>query len=480
MKKRIICLLCEGIASILSSTVLAEEVCKPLADSELSAHMLYIDAHGRLHSPLTHNVVTNEAGYVEHMLLKASQSKSITIFIHGGLNRWKTAIARPRELARCIMEDGTYPIFIGWSSNPVGNYWDHLIRLRRGKSQPLWLGLPSAPFVLLEDIARSIVRTLPALYKEVNDPLDIERMRSRPELTGAMLDADRQQLQRLVEGAKSKIPGVTLLTSGEGVPESYMTAVNPAKLISAPLVDGIGTGIWASLLRRTDFVLDRSEDYETNAPIDPADPQHADTAATYLLKRLTEQQAQQKGPDTINLIGHSMGTFVATNILARHPDLEFSNIVFLAAAAPLKSLESVVAPWLAKHNESHFYNLTLDPDLEISDRVFYDFAPRGSLLNWIDGIFASVNSFKDRSAGSWSNISQAADEIFAAGCEIKNVKKNAICVKERVHLTRFGVGNDRGPQKHGEFDEYFFWRPEFWAPKEGISIKMVRGTPHNR
>lgn len=37
-------------------------------------------------------------------------------------------------------------------------------------------------------------------------------------------------------------------------------------------------------------------------------------------------------------------------------------------------------------------------------------------------------------------------------------------VKERVHLTKFGFG--AGPQRHGEFDEYQFWKHGYWTGDE--------------
>jgi len=462
--RNILGIIMTSFCGMLPSSLLAGEACPELPDSELSAHMLYIDEHGNLLNPLTRKQVINETTYVQHILNHFDEARQqaglpshITIFIHGGLNTWEKAIDRPRTRTTCMMAAGTYPIFIGWSSNPTGNYWDHLARLRRGSRWSWPMGVATAPFVLLEDIARSVVRTLPALSKEVREPfLNVANQLSRPELSSAMKSADKQALGALNQR-------LSLHTSGEGVLDSYWSVGNPAKLLTAPLTDGLGTGIWQSLLRRTDFVLDRSADYENSTPTDPADPDHANTAATYFLNKLEQQQAT-----TISLVGHSMGTLVATNILARHPGLKIQHVVFMGAAAPLKSLESVVAPWLIKNPSASFYNLSLDPDLEVSERNFGDLLPRGSLLNWIDGIFASVNSFKDRTAGDWSNIAQTAAEIFGSGC---NGKMGTVCVAQQVHLTRFGVGADRGPQKHGDFDEYCFWQKEYWEPAENSVIR---------
>jgi hypothetical protein len=100
---------------------------------------------------------------------------------------------------------------------------------------------------------------------------------------------------------------------------------------------------------------------------------------------------------------------------------------------------------------SRFYNLSLDPYREIGENEFYDFVPRGSLLHWIDNIFGQVNSFKDRSAGGWWNIVRTAEDVFPEP------------VRTRVWLTRFPIGGpEMGPQEHGGFDAYCFWRPSYW------------------
>ena len=168
-------------------------------------------------------------------------------------------------------------------------------------------------------------------------------------------------------------------------------------------------------------------------------------------------QVQPQGV-TVNLIGHSMGAIVVTNILARHPRLLADNVVFMGGAARIKDVENVLVPWLANplHAQARFYNLSLDPYNELAERGFYDSVPRGSLLNWIDGIFGEVNSFKDRTVGGWWNITRTAEDVF----RVHGMKPK---LAERVTLKRFAIGDDQGPQVHGAFDDYCFWQPAFWA-----------------
>ena len=123
----------------------------------------------------------------------------------------------------------------------------------------------------------------------------------------------------------------------------------------------------------------------------------------------------------------------------------------MAAASPLKAIEQVISPYLQSHPNTTFYNLSLNPyrdRFENSSKV--DLLPRGSLLMWIDNTLGSINSFQDRTAGQWTNIIHAAEQVFP--------KK----IQDQVHLTKFGI-NDGSPQNHGDFGDYPFWREGFWV-----------------
>ncbi|MNP10432.1 alpha/beta hydrolase fold protein [compost metagenome] len=248
-----------------------------------------------------------------------------------------------------------------------------------------------------------------------------------------------------------------------GVGNAYWTVWNPVKFLTAPFLDGLGTGAWDSMLRRADLVLTKKQAYEGEFPRSKSSggdkkqdvPRYADTAAT---KFLAEWARDSSLKDVkINIIGHSMGAIVSTDILVRHPRLNVDNVVFMGAAARIKDVENIIVPWMqgATHKKARFYNLSLDPYREIGENVYHDFLPRGSLLNWIDFIFGSVNSYKDRTAGSWWNIVRTAEDIFPGGDPE---------LRRRVHVTRFPIGGpEMGPQTHGGFGEYCFWRSSFWT-----------------
>lgn len=75
---------------------------------------------------------------------------------------------------------------------------------------------------------------------------------------------------------------------------------------------------------------------------------------------------------------------------------------------------------------------------------------RGSLLTWIDEFFQTPESFLDRTFGSFENAVIAYQLLPQTN---------------RIHLKAFGVTAGKepaGPQKHGEFNAFEFWKYDYW------------------
>ena len=70
--------------------------------------------------------------------------------------------------------------------------------------------------------------------------------------------------------------------------------------------------------------------------------------------------------EEIILIGHSMGTIIANNILARFQELDFRTIVYMAAACTIKDVELVIPPYMQKNPDTTFYSLKLSYNLLIA------------------------------------------------------------------------------------------------------------------
>lgn len=440
---------------------------EPNKGFEARLHAIYIDQFGNIKAPdsalkdgsieALPRAAQDDEKYVDEMIANFLEERQrrrpplpdlkLTVFVHGGLNTFQNFWGRANRYSEAMLQDGQYAVFVGWNSGPFSNYFDHLFRIRKGERRP-FLGPVSAPFVLIEDVARSIAHLPAAWYMSVMDPLAIT---IPVEISQEQdYDARRRRLDQLTFAVHSAPP-----YTGTGVGGTYATIINPVKLVTAPFVDGLGAGSWDSMLRRTDLVLSKAAAFEGKLTPEAA-TDFSDTAVTLLLKKIEvlsgELQKHGQPPIHVNLIGHSMGTIIVNNILARHPRLNVDNVVFMGAAARIKDVENGVVPWLVReHNEAQFFNLSLDPYREMSENTYYDLFPRGSLLHWIDNIFGEVNSFKDRTAGGWWNIIRTAEDVFP------------VDLRPRVHLTRFPIGKDHGPQEHGEFDDYYFWCDSFWV-----------------
>lgn len=425
-----------------------------LSDGPLPQHhTIYINAKGLLVDPITKRPVSEgaasaeevsaaERAYVQDILGNFQRVKTdrpglqLTIYVHGGLNTLDRAASRSDTFSAAMIKDEHYPVFIGWPSGALSNYRDHLFRLRDGRERPR-LGFLTSPFVLVEDAARSLIRIPAAWYNEAALPLGVMKSLYTKE------ERDYEARARALDQHGFQVVSPAPYT---GVGGSFLTVFNPVKLLTAPFVDGLGAGAWNSMLRRTDLVLSRPSAFQG-----AIDAGHAASAASVFLNLWVESPDFEAVP--INLIGHSMGAIVATNIIARHPSLPVATLVFMGAAGRLKDVESVVVPWMLspQHADARFYSLSLDPYRELAESKYWDSVPRGSLLVWIDGIFGDVNSFLDRTSGSWRNMVIAAADIFPEP------------IRDRVHLTRFPIGDEAaGPQSHGAFGDYCFWTSEFW------------------
>jgi pimeloyl-ACP methyl ester carboxylesterase len=404
--------------------------------SDLSLYQLYIDENGNLLDPVSHLIVENEKEYIDDIFVNFQKQVekrgelTLSVFIHGGLNTFKSSTSRV-TLKNKILDDGKYPLFVSWNSEASSNYFDHLFMMRRGNRAPI-LGPLSSPFVFLEDFLRSIARLPASTYNVLfgQNSVRISFYSKEEKASDAALRQLPQMKFRIYNNPHDTGHSFT----------DWATVWNPTKIVTAPFIDGLGTGAWNSMLRRTDLVLRKNVGFE-GAPMS-----YADTAVskflTMYIKKYPDRQTE--------IIGHSMGTIIANNIIAKYSDIKFTNIVYMAAACRLKDLEYVVAPYLEKNSESQFYNLSLNPYRDLSENSYYDFIPRGSLLVWIDQTLGYTNSFQDRTAGFWFNIVRGAGNTFQ--------KEH---VRKRVHLTQFGI-KDGTPQNHGDFDDFKFWKKKFW------------------
>jgi pimeloyl-ACP methyl ester carboxylesterase len=161
---------------------------------------------------------------------------------------------------------------------------------------------------------------------------------------------------------------------------------------------------------------------------------------------------------SVTLVGHSMGALVASEMVRSHPEIRFTNIVFMAAASSMRDFEVSVMPYLAAHESTQFYSLSLHPLAELREQTAKRFGPNGSLLEWLDAYLADPEAESDRTMGKYTNVVRAAHMIPDD-------------IRAQVHIKAFGYQDGSGcgtegktPSHHGDFnnDEVPYWNPLLW------------------
>jgi pimeloyl-ACP methyl ester carboxylesterase len=226
------------------------------------------------------------------------------------------------------------------------------------------------------------------------------------------------------------------------------------------------------------------KDFEDSVIPDEKRAAERDGGLAVFLQQL--QAYQEHHPERrIVLVGHSAGTIVASEMLARYPKIKYSHIVYMAAACSINDLEKSVLPYLQLHCTdpvpTRFYDLCLHPQHEVDEwrlqqvtlsNGFEEFvAERGSLLEWIDNFYSTPESFMDRMLGKWENIIQAAHIIpcnlrplitikgFGADANAIKVQPN---LKTKYDVDLFYEHRVSGPQAHGDFSWWPYWKSWMW------------------
>lgn len=465
-------------------------------------HMIMIHAEGRAMDPSGANwQADGNSKYEAHLdrimeNIGKSGKKKILIFVHGGLLTRNASTKMTEDLYREILSDDIYPIFINWEASLWSSLADHLFIIRQGEVSPFH-AIATSPFYLAADLGRAITRAPTVWTLQVSSDFKSFDPAWRGwglDLADGVNDAFALS-QEIEEEGKPLSTFPTRKTyrerSGPGyekdergfldqaISSSTYIITIPTKYVLSPIIDAFGQSAWKVLLRRTKNTFHpastfsvqalRQPDYQERKLEEALDAELSGPAPKLMEKLNRYVKVNGKDNYKITLIAHSMGTFIADQILHHHgelsPAVNITNIVYMAAASSVRDMEKNVIPYLEQHKETTFYNLSLHRLAEVRDRwrnkytLWIDLPPRGSLLAWIDNFLAQPETVADRTLGSWENVRRGVHLI---------PKK----VRGRVHLKTFDVGMGpederlkiRNPEKHGEFNEkgMLFWRPEFW------------------
>ena len=390
--------------------------------------------------------------------LDASKKDNILIFVHGGLNNLKASTERVNKLIQKYngnQLNSYYPILINWDSGFFESYGEHLFFIRQGETNKT-VAIPTSPFYFAADAGRGLVRfPIDAGYVAVRD------IQSVPDIDRAI---NKYRVNTDLLYAKLKTSYPQNISRGEDMPwgmqSFYKVPVNiltwPFQIVTAPAIDGFGTPAWDGMQRRTKVLYNNPEEFDIEREAGRVDHAIAGLPtsvmsefATRLDAYMTKKKGQNQPLPKITLVGHSMGTFIINELLRKYPDITYQNIVYMAGADSIRHTFNSVLPYLEKHEQTKFYNLTLHPQNEIEEPNYY-LLPRGSLLVWIDDFFSTPLTQYDRTVGRWENLIQAYGEIPET-------------MRGRVFIKAF---DQKSPiATHKDFGGAEFWEESFWKPK---------------
>ncbi len=389
--------------------------------------------------------------------------RQVLVSVHGGLNTQRGSVGRAVRLAADEdLASAYYPVFVNWQSSLVSSYGEHVLLIRQGE-EPGWAVL-AAPVYFAVDVGRAILRApfvwakqLDGAYRTLPWVGPRHRVDERLELIGedgtlrgieVSAGEDRRQ-----EGAKGKLDNLLAGTS-------YLVLL-PVRMATTPLLDAFGTSAWDNMLRRTELLFVSQREFEKEGPDD-----HRPQGGLYrFLRRLDQEVASDPGGWEFTLVGHSMGAIVLNEMIRRtgpegdFPHLAYSKIIYMAAACSVRDFEQSVIPYLRDNPASQFYLLTLHHKSEEAERTdllvpYLDPANRGTLLVWIDDFLGRPRTPQDGTLGRFVNFLRAEHLIPDD-------------VRGQIHVKEFDAGvaaAATSPRRHGEFDGFQFWKPEFYGP----------------
>ncbi len=393
--------------------------------------------------------------------------RQVLIFIHGGLNPPADSIERARRVAKVMdhereTSDPTtpWPVFINWRSGGPAAWWEHACCVRQGDRTDLLSAYGIlTPFYVVADVVRGVGRSPLVLGNQISS----FAAELSPSLRQRVAVKRAEQLDRTADVRIGTDTSSAVARGAEG------TITTLLSLPAAILLDGAGNGTWDNLHRRTMMLFHRERDFERPGLSGSSGDGHGSGALARFLSELENATATGPGANReeweITLIGHSMGSFVVNEILWEFPELPVRTIVYMAAACPLRDYHESVVPWMREHPETRMFHLTLNDTAEQAEQFQAGFlpvplVPRGSLLVWIDNFLGKPATLLDRTAGRFENL-MAAEHLT----EEWPPSKDGTSIRSRIVITQFDYGGDaadRGPVKHGGFDEFPFWRETFW------------------
>lgn len=437
-------------------------------------------------------------------LAAAGLPPRVVVFVHGGLNKYKDTYDRidNPNLMGSLRDSNCYPIFVAWNSGPLSAIGQHLWSIRQGERADsvtkYFSGPASSPFMLISDIATGVARLPKTLTGQiVSDLATTESPRNFPWASRVVRweNFEEDISHNTNTCCHYRPPAQEGTSRGWGertIRFSEYVVMLPIKIITLPLVDGLGTEAWDIMLRRTQTMFDPPGSYElsknlekwhgeTNQVSMNAWLEHGHVGGMSYLAAALERWSTNRAKNfpTFEFYGHSMGAIVLNRLFRSEYEINATRIVYLGAACSIADFESSLFPYLHTHTNTSFYSLSLHRMRERDEYGLYsagltfpfvrDIVVRGSLLNWIDGIFAKPNTIAERTLGSWENITRAIPDVpnELAG----RVNFRCSDLESLPILCRLNGLNE--PQVHHDFTRAIFWTTNFYWPEGSNRLRLL-------
>ncbi len=101
--------------------------------------------------------------------VRVSGRDTITLYVHGGLINHARARADAGALGAELEKSGHFPLFIAWEAGWFPTLADHIKGVRQGQEWSAIGGWLSAPFIVLADVGRGIVRAPLTIFQQAAD-----------------------------------------------------------------------------------------------------------------------------------------------------------------------------------------------------------------------------------------------------------------------------------------------------------------------
>lgn len=381
------------------------------------------------------------------------QPLRILIFVHGGMNGYRSDFDRMKELlaipddpalAARLRDASYYPVFINWNAALGNSLVDDLFFIRFGRRVHPAVGIVTSPLVLVSRMASSVFNAPVAWMHTIQNYRD-------------GLDDDDF-------GAAEE-----RLTTGERMLDLGNSAVFfVPRALTTPVVEGFGTPAWQVMKRRAQL---------TTAHRLPRNKCATEGAARTLLKSIQHRLSAQDPtaheivpvwttkdkrtiPAEVTMVGHSMGAIVLNRLLAAVHPLRVDRVVYLAPAAGIDEFEAFILPYLAHHPTTKFSLFTLSRRHEARESHFY-VEPRGSLLAWIDNLFERGWTIGQMTHGRTTNV-LAYYEVPPSAGDVADIWRRIDFTKGATLAPPFPLKQidayvarnvPKAPVQHGDFDE---------------------------